>query len=94
MGKALVIVNRAISTNLINKAGLRVLEAHMGAVTLIQRFGSALNLNLHYRMLFIDGVFSWVGSTPDVTITINALTADGMSVSGSYTGYLVEIPSQ
>jgi len=31
---------------LINKAGLKVSEAHTGAVTLIQHFGSALNLNL------------------------------------------------
>ena len=27
-------------------------------MTLIQRFGSALNLNLHFHVLFIDGVFS------------------------------------
>lgn len=26
-------------------------------VTLIQRFGSALNLNLHFHMLFLDGVY-------------------------------------
>ena len=58
MGKVLAIVNRAISTYLINKAGLKVTEAHPGAVTLIQRFGSALNLNLHFHALFIDGVFS------------------------------------
>ena len=58
MGKVLAIVNRAISTNLINKAGFKVTEAHTGAVTLIQRFGSALNLNLHFHALFIDGVFS------------------------------------
>jgi hypothetical protein len=31
--------------------------AHTGAVTLIQRFGSALNLNLHFHMLFLDGVY-------------------------------------
>ena len=43
MGKVLAIVNRAISTYLINKAGLKVSEAHTGAVRLIQRFGSALN---------------------------------------------------
>lgn len=28
-----------------------------GAVTLIQRFGSALNLNIHFHMLFLDGVY-------------------------------------
>jgi len=26
-------------------------------VTLIQRFGSALNLNIHCHMLFLDGVY-------------------------------------
>ena len=31
--------------------------AHTGAVTLIQRFGSALNLNIHFHMLFLDGVY-------------------------------------
>jgi hypothetical protein len=31
--------------------------ARTGAVTLIQRFGSALNLNLHFHMLFLDGVY-------------------------------------
>ena len=29
-----------------------------GAVTLIQRFGSALNLNLHYHLLFLDGAYT------------------------------------
>jgi len=43
---------------LINKAGFKVTEAPTGAVTLIQRFGSAQNLNLHFQPLFIDGVFS------------------------------------
>jgi len=28
-----------------------------GAVALIQRFGSALNLNIHFHMLFLDGVY-------------------------------------
>jgi ribosomal protein S27E len=56
MGKVLAIVNRAISTHLINKTDFEVSQAHTGAVTLIQRFGSALNL--HFHVLFIDGVFS------------------------------------
>jgi hypothetical protein len=30
--------------------------ARTGAVTLIQRFGSALNLNVHFHVLFLDGV--------------------------------------
>jgi hypothetical protein len=31
--------------------------AKIGAVTLIQRFGSALNLNIHFHMLCLDGVY-------------------------------------
>lgn len=55
--KVLGIVNRVLSTHLIKKAGCKKSDAHTGAVTLIQRFGSALNLNLHFHMLFIDGVY-------------------------------------
>jgi hypothetical protein len=51
------IVNRAISIYLIKKAGFTKVQAHTGPVTLIQRFGSALNLNVHFHMLFIDGVY-------------------------------------
>ena len=47
MGKVLGIVYRAIASHLIKKGGLTRKTAHTGAVTLIQRFGSALNLNVH-----------------------------------------------
>lgn len=57
MGKVLGIVNRAISTYLARQAGFTKREAPTGAVTLIQRFGSALNLNIHFHMLFLDGVY-------------------------------------
>jgi galactitol-specific phosphotransferase system IIC component len=43
MGQVLGIVYGVIATHLIKKAGLRHDTAHTGAVTLIQRFGSALN---------------------------------------------------
>jgi hypothetical protein len=46
-GKALGIVYRTIATHLTHKAGYTNATAHTGAVTLIQRFGSALNLNIH-----------------------------------------------
>ncbi len=57
MGKALGIVYRAISTHIAKKSGHTKATAHTGAVTLIQRFGSALNLNVHLHMLFLDGVY-------------------------------------
>jgi len=57
MSKALKIVYRVISTYLIKKTGHSKKTARTGAVTLIQRFGSALNLNIHFHMLFLDGVY-------------------------------------
>jgi hypothetical protein len=36
-----------------------------GAVTLIQRFGSALNLNVHFHTLVLDGAYL-VGTEPPV----------------------------
>jgi hypothetical protein len=49
MGRVLGIVYRAILTQLIQKAGYTRKSAQTGAVTLIQRFGSALNLNVHFH---------------------------------------------
>ncbi len=57
MGGVLGIVYRCIATHLIKKVGFSCTAARTGAVTLIQRFGSALNLNLHFHMLFLDGVY-------------------------------------
>jgi hypothetical protein len=58
MGQVLRIVYRVIATQLIKKAGFTHKTAKTGAVTLIQRFGSALNLNVHFHMLFLDGVYT------------------------------------
>ena len=58
MGRVLGIVYRAISSHLIKKSGFTRKTAQTGAVTLIQRFGSALNLNVHFHMLFLDGVYT------------------------------------
>ena len=57
MGKVLGIVYRAIATHLTHKAGYTKATAQAGAVTLIQRFGGALNANVHFHMLFLDGVY-------------------------------------
>jgi hypothetical protein len=57
MSKVLGIVTRPISTHLIQKGEAKHSTARTGAVTFIQRFGSALNLNIHFHMLFIDGIY-------------------------------------
>ena len=46
MGKVLGIIYRTIATHLTHKAGFTKPLARTGAVTLIQRFGGALNLNI------------------------------------------------
>jgi len=78
MGRVLGIVYRVIAAHLIKKAGQTHKMAHTGAVTLIQRFGSALNLNIHFHMLFLDGVyidawgdtrFQWVKAPTSAELT-------------------------
>jgi len=50
---SVVIEDRVIATFLIQQAGLKRAEAQSGAVTLIQRFGSAANLNIHLHCLLM-----------------------------------------
>jgi hypothetical protein len=64
MGKVLGIVYRAISTHLIRKAGLQLKDGATGAVTPIQRFGSAVNLNIHFHILLLDGVYVYRDNRP------------------------------
>jgi hypothetical protein len=51
------VVQRVIARHLLDAAGLEADEGHGGAVTLIQRFGSAANLNIHLHGLLLDGVY-------------------------------------
>ncbi|MCG8381788.1 MAG: transposase zinc-binding domain-containing protein, partial [Gammaproteobacteria bacterium] len=84
MGRVLGIVYRVIATHLVKKAGYTHHTAGTGAVTLIQRFGSALNLNIHFHMLFLDGVyvdhlsgtarFRWVQAPSSTELTRLAYT--------------------
>ena len=53
----LQVVHRVITRHLLGQAGLKANEADSGAVTLIQRFGSAANLNIHLHCLVLDGVY-------------------------------------
>ena len=64
MGDVLAIVYRAIASHLLKKAGLTRPRGQTGAVTLIQRFGSALNLNIHFHMLCLDGAYTLDNGRP------------------------------
>ena len=62
MTKALGIANSSISAFYRKKAKLpKGHKGKTGSVTLIQRFGGSLNLNVHFHQLYIDGVYE-VGS--------------------------------
>jgi len=50
-------IHRVIATFLIQQSGLQRSQAHSGALTLIQRFGSAANLNIHLHCLVLDGLY-------------------------------------
>jgi len=65
IGTVLGIVHRVIAGWLADQAGVERSTAQCGAVTLIQRFGSALNLNVHSHMLWLDGVYEPVAARPE-----------------------------
>jgi hypothetical protein len=74
--QVLGIVYRAISGHLIRQAGLTRASAVTGAVTLIQRFGSALNLNVHFHLLVLDGVYRRDGEGRLVFVPVPAPSTD------------------
>jgi hypothetical protein len=58
-------VYRVISIDMIKRAGFTVASgAKTSTVTLIQPFGSALNLNIHLHMLLLDGVYTFEDKQP------------------------------
>ena len=60
MGLVLNLVHRAISTYLIKKAGFKKKSgAKTGSVTFIQRFGGSLNLNIHFHIMYLDGIYTF-----------------------------------
>lgn len=55
---ALAIFHRAINRHYLKKGKLlNLINPKVGAITVVQRFGGALNLNVHFHTLYMDGVF-------------------------------------
>jgi predicted transcriptional regulator len=50
-------LQRVFARHLLEAPGLEADEGHGGAVALIQRFGSAANLNIHLHGLLLDGLY-------------------------------------
>ena len=61
LAPVLQIIHRVITTFLIQQTGVERIHAATGAITLIQRFGSAANLNIHLHGLVLDGVYCTSG---------------------------------
>ena len=57
LSPVLQIVHRTLTRFMLEQAGLKASQADSGAVTLMQRFGSAANLNIHLHCIVLDGVY-------------------------------------
>ena len=65
-----------ITRHLLDAAELTAGEGHGGAVTLIQRFGSAANLNIHLHCLVLDGVYRCGAGGEPIFVELAAPTSD------------------
>ena len=58
LSRILAVCHRAISSFYTKKAKAKgLVNPKVGAISIIQRFGGALNLNIHFHSLFMDGVY-------------------------------------
>ena len=73
----LQVVHRVITRYLLDQAGLKADEADSGAATLIQRFGSVANLNVHLHCLVLDGVYRCDTEGEPIFVEVLAPTAQG-----------------
>jgi hypothetical protein len=69
-------VQRMVTSQLLGQAGLNADEGHGGGVTLIQRFGSAANFNIHLQCLVLDGVYRVGGDGVPAFVDVAAPTDD------------------
>jgi hypothetical protein len=74
----LQVVQRVLTRHLLGAAGLKADEGQGGAVTLIQRFGSAANLNIHLHCLVLDGVYRDGADDSPAFIEADAPTDDAL----------------
>ncbi|MDX2184862.1 MAG: transposase [Gemmatimonadaceae bacterium] len=60
------VLYRTIARHVIERAGLTRASGATGAITVVQRLGSGLNLNVHFHMLFLNGAYRATGGEPPV----------------------------
>jgi len=69
---------RAITRFLLDQTEIKADEAPSGAGTLIQRFGSAANLNIHLHCLVLDGVYQCDPEGEPVCVEVPAPTDEAL----------------
>ena len=74
----LQVVHCVLTRFLLEQAGLKADEADSGAVTLIQRFGSPANLNIHLHCLVLDGVYRCSTEGDPVFVEVSAPTDEAL----------------
>ncbi|OYU93018.1 MAG: IS91 family transposase, partial [Burkholderiales bacterium PBB5] len=72
----LQVLQRVVTRHLLGQAVLKADEGHGGAVTRVQRFGSAANLNVHLHYLVPDGVYQGGGDGVPAFVEVAAPTDD------------------
>ena len=78
MTPVLQVVHRVITRYLLGQAGLEADEADSGAVTLIQRFGSAANLNIQLHCLVLDGGYRYSADGTPEFVAVAAPTDEAL----------------
>jgi uncharacterized protein (DUF983 family) len=76
----LQVVQRVVTRHLLRPAGLASDDGHGGAVTLIQRFGSAANLNIQLHCLVLDGVYRSAADGAPAFVEVGAPGDDELHV--------------
>ncbi len=71
-----------------------VMDGRSGAVAIVQRFGGALNLNVHIHALVVDGVFARHGDTVRFHPCPPLDAADVDEVLATVTAYVGRLPAQ
>ena len=74
----LQVVHNVITRHLLGQVALKEAEVDSGAVKLIQRFGSAANLNIHLHCLVLDGVYRRIAEEAPEFVEAPAATDEAL----------------
>ena len=82
MSQVLGIVYRAITTYITQQAGYTKVSSNTGAVTFIQRFGGAVNLNVHFHSTLVLIGFLLTIYTLNVIVLLDSIDCGGSASIG------------